>query len=115
MFNVVKAAQDLAVEAVGVDVKAAAVDAVARAFMVREGFGDCFVHNLGHGVGLDVHEAPVLSPYSIDVLKEGNIVTVEPGVYVRGFGGVRIEDTVLVAKEGAKKLTDSAYTLQTKS
>jgi Xaa-Pro dipeptidase len=113
LFDVVRVAQDLAVEAINVDVKAADVDAVARAFIDREGFGDCFVHNLGHGVGLDIHEAPMLSPYSKDVLKEGNIVTVEPGVYVAGFGGVRIEDTVLVTKEGVKKLTNSAYTLQT--
>jgi Xaa-Pro dipeptidase len=112
MFGVVKAAQDLAVSAVGAGVCAAEVDRVARDIVGRAGFRDCFVHNLGHGVGLEIHESPTLSPDSKDVLEVGNVVTVEPGIYVVGFGGVRIEDTVLVTKDGAKKLTNAAYTLQ---
>jgi Xaa-Pro dipeptidase len=113
IFGIVKVAQDLAVKAISAGVKAADVDAVARTFIGRAGFRDYFVHNLGHGVGLDVHEAPILSPDSKDTLKEGTVVTVEPGIYIVGFGGVRIEDTILVTKEGAEKLTNSAYTLQT--
>jgi len=112
IYDTVKIAQDLAVKAISADVRAVDVDAVARAFIGRAGFRDYFVHNLGHGVGLDIHEMPMLSPDSKDTLKEGNVVTVEPGIYITGFGGVRIEDTILVTKNGAEKLTNSAYTLQ---
>jgi Xaa-Pro dipeptidase len=113
VYGTVKAAQNLAVEAIRVGVEAAEVDSVARTFIGRAGFRDCFVHNLGHGVGLDIHEAPMLSPYSTDILKEDNVVTVEPGIYIVGFGGVRIEDTILVTNNGAEKLTNAAYSLQT--
>jgi Xaa-Pro aminopeptidase len=112
IYGIVKAAQDLAIKAISAGVKASEVDSVARTIIGRAGFRDCFVHNLGHGVGLDVHEAPTLGPDSKDVLEEGNVVTVEPGIYIVGFGGIRIEDTVLVAKDGVEKLTNAAYTLQ---
>jgi Xaa-Pro dipeptidase len=113
IYGTVKAAQDLAFKAVKAGVKASEVDATARGIIGRAGFGDCFVHNLGHGVGLDIHEAPTLSPDSKDVLEAGNVVTDEPGVYIVGFGGIRIEDTVLVTEGGAEKLTNAPYTLQT--
>jgi Xaa-Pro dipeptidase len=112
MFDVVRVAQDLAVKSVRAGVRAAEVDTFVRDIVGRAGFRDCFVHNLGHGVGLEIHEAPTLGPDSKDVLEIGNVVTVEPGVYVAGFGGVRIEDTVLITAEGPKKLTNAAYTLQ---
>jgi len=111
IYGIVKAAHELAVNAICAGVTAVGVDAVARAFIGRAGFGDCFVHNVGHGVGLDVHEAPVLGPCSKDVLKEGNVATVEPGIYVVGFGGVRIEDTVRVTRDGVEKITNSVYVL----
>ena len=80
--------------------------------MIAEaGYRDFFVHNLGHGVGLEVHEAPVLSPDSKDLLDVGNVVTVEPGVYLPGYGGVRVEDTVLIREDGAEKLTLTPYNL----
>ncbi len=113
IYGTVKAAQDLAVKAIKAGIKAVEVDATARGIIGMAGFGDCFVHNLGHGVGLDIHEAPTLSPDSKDVLEVGNVVTVEPGIYIVGFGGIRIEDTVLVTENGAEKLTNAAYTLQT--
>lgn len=112
IYGTVKAAQELAFKAVKAGVKAIEVDATARAIIARAGFGDYFVHNLGHGVGLDIHEAPTLSPDSKDTLEAGNVVTVEPGIYIVGFGGVRIEDTVLVTEFGAEKLTSAAYSLQ---
>jgi len=115
IYGTVKAAQDLAINAIKAGVKAVDVDATARVIIGRSGFGDCFVHNLGHGVGLDIHEAPTLSPDSKDILEAGNVVTVEPGIYIVGFGGVRIEDTVLVTEKGAEKLTSSPYTLQARS
>ncbi len=112
IYGTVKAAQDLAIKSSRAGVKAVEVDATARAIISGTGFGDYFVHNLGHGVGLEVHESPILSPDSKDTLEAGNVVTVEPGIYIVGFGGVRIEDTVLVTEFGAEKLTNAPYTLQ---
>jgi Xaa-Pro dipeptidase len=113
IYGTVKAAQDLAIRSIRDGAKASDVDKVARTFIDNSSFKDCFVHNLGHGVGLEVHEAPTLGPDSKDVLSVGNVITVEPGVYIAGFGGIRIEDTILVTKDGTEKLTNAAYTLQT--
>jgi Xaa-Pro dipeptidase len=110
MFEAVKQAQESGFKTVCPDVWARDVDAAARLVIVEAGFGDFFVHNLGHGVGLEVHEAPVLSPESKDLLSVGNVVTVEPGIYLPGYGGVRIEDTVLVREDCAEKLTLTPYT-----
>ena len=70
------------------------------------------MHGLGHGVGLEIHEPPTLNPRSDEILEAANVVTVEPGIYIPGFGGVRIEDTVLVRKDRAQKLTEAPYTMQ---
>jgi Xaa-Pro dipeptidase len=107
MFQTIQLAQQKAIETIKPRVAAKDVDAIARRVIEEAGFCDYFVHNLGHGVGLEVHEAPVLSPDSKDVLEAGYVVTVEPGIYLPKFGGVRIEDTVLVTKSGAEKLTGS--------
>lgn len=112
LYNIVLSAQEIAVKKVKADVKAKAVDAAARDLISAKGYGEYFVHSLGHGVGLEVHEPPTLSLKSEETLEAGNVVTVEPGVYVPGFGGVRIEDTVLVKREGAEKLTEAPYILQ---
>ncbi len=89
------------------------VDAASRVAIVAAGLGDRYGHGLGHGVGLEVHEAPTLRPESDDVLEVGNIVTVEPGIYLPGIGGVRIEDLVLVTGDGAESLTHFAKELTT--
>jgi Xaa-Pro dipeptidase len=111
LYQIVKKAQEKAFETVKPNVKAADVDGAAREIIADASYGDYFVHGLGHGVGLEVHEPPTLSPDSKDVLTIGNVVTVEPGVYLVGYGGVRIEDTVLVQRNGAEKLTNGPYAL----
>ena len=105
MLEAVLRAQEVAVAVIEDGAKACQVDEKAREILRGEGFLEYFTHSLGHGLGLDVHEAPILSPTSKDVLRRGMVVTVEPGVYVRGLGGVRVEDDVLVCEEGARIIT----------
>jgi Xaa-Pro aminopeptidase len=83
-----------------------AADALARVTLVDAGFGDAFGHGLGHGIGLEVHEAPRLSRTVDAVLPDGAVVTIEPGVYLAGLGGVRIEDDVHLQGGGADVLTE---------
>jgi len=113
IYNIVKDAQERAFQSVKAGVKCIDVDAVARKHIEKEGYAECFVHGLGHGVGLEVHESPpTLNSESKDVLESGNVVTVEPGIYIVDFGGVRIEDTVLVKKDGAERLTKATYNFE---
>jgi Xaa-Pro dipeptidase len=111
IYKTVKLAQQKAIESIKPGIPAKEVDRLSRQVIEEAGFCDFFVHNLGHGVGLEVHEAPILSPNSKDILEAGNVITVEPGIYLPGFGGVRIEDTILITREGAEKLTDVPYLL----
>lgn len=111
IYEAVKEAREKALRIIRGGVKAREVDAEARRTIAEKGYGERFLHGLGHGVGLEVHEPPMLNPKSEDVLTPGNVVTVEPGIYIRGFGGVRIEDTVLVLEEGVEVLTRAPYQL----
>lgn len=105
LFDAVLEAQIAAVAAVKPGVTGQEVDAVARDILTEHGLGEAFVHSLGHGVGLQIHELPRLSHVSTDVLEPGMLVTVEPGVYVPGFTGLRIEDLVLVTEDGHEILS----------
>lgn len=106
LYGVVRAAQAAGVAAVGDGVAASVVDAACRDVIKEAGWGDRFVHGTGHGVGLDIHEAPWVNTRSTTTLSPGHIVTVEPGVYLPDFGGVRVEDTVVVTTGGARALTN---------
>jgi Xaa-Pro aminopeptidase len=105
IYGVVLKAQQAGIKAIRPGAKCQDVDAVARKVIDQAGFGKYFGHGLGHGIGLDIHEGPKLSPISTDVLKPGMTVTVEPGIYLPGVGGVRIEDDVLVTRDGCEILT----------
>lgn len=86
-------------------------DAVARRYIAEAGFGDAFGHSLGHGIGLDVHEAPRLAKTAEAALPTGAVVTIEPGIYLPGWGGIRVEDDVVVTPSGATVLTQAPRTL----
>lgn len=101
-------AQEEAFKAIRDGVRARDVDSVARKLIEAGGYGRYFIHGLGHGVGLDIHEPPRLSHESEDCLKAGNVVTDEPGIYLPGFGA-RIEDTVLVHRKSGERLTRARY------
>jgi Xaa-Pro aminopeptidase len=105
VYEVVLAAQAAALAAIRPGVRGAEVDAAARQVIDEAGYGERFGHGLGHGVGIDVHEAPRLSKGSDDVLAVGEVVTDEPGIYLPGELGVRIEDLVVVAEDGYTNLS----------
>ncbi|WP_042121559.1 M24 family metallopeptidase [Paenibacillus senegalensis] len=105
IYEVVREANERAIRAVKPGAVMAAVDQSAREFITSEGFGPQFLHRLGHGLGLDVHEYPSVHGANQESLRAGMVLTIEPGIYVPGKGGVRIEDDVLVAPEGARVLT----------
>jgi len=102
VYSTVMEAQALAIAAVRAGAKARAVDAAARGYITARGHGSEFTHNTGHGVGLQIHEQPNFSRDSEDILRPGMIVTIEPGIYIEGWGGVRIEDMVEVTSAGPR-------------
>jgi Xaa-Pro aminopeptidase len=111
VYRVVLTAQQRAVGMIRPGARAHEIDAEARMVIAQAGYGEFFGHGLGHGLGLQVHEAPALRPNSEAVLEPGMVMTVEPGIYLPGWGGVRIEDDVLVTPDGCEVLTTVAKDL----
>jgi len=106
IFKIVAAAQEKAIAKVKSGALCADIDTTARDYIENNGYKDNFIHSTGHGVGLEIHEGPRLGIGSKDKLSANMTITIEPGIYVPGFGGVRIEDTLLVTKNSSKILTD---------
>jgi Xaa-Pro aminopeptidase len=104
VFRTVLEAQRLAIEAIKPGISTQTVDGIARQYIADQGFRDCFGHGLGHGVGLATHEKPHLSPIRPAMLEEGMVTTVEPGIYRPDWGGVRLENMVVIEEKGARVL-----------
>ena len=111
LYDIVLEAQQAAIEGVKSGMNGAEADKLARNIIEGAGYGDNFGHGLGHGIGLAIHETPSLSRLSSDILNEGMIFTIEPGIYIQGYGGVRIEDTVRLEQGTIKVLTRSVKCL----
>ncbi len=105
VYNLVLEAQKLAINNIKPGVQCSRIDGIARSFIDSTKYKNMFLHSTGHGVGLEVHERPFIAKNSKDVLRPGMVLTVEPGIYIDGEFGVRIEDTVLVTETGCKNLT----------
>jgi Xaa-Pro aminopeptidase len=107
VYMTVLHAHEAARDALRPGVNGSAVDKIARDIISSSGYGECFTHSLGHGVGIEIHEAPRLSPKSTDILQVGDVVTVEPGIYIEDLMGVRIENMYVITRDGYKNLTVS--------
>ncbi len=107
LHELLVAAQDAAAEALRVGVSGREVDRVARSLIEQAGWGEAFSHGLGHGIGLELHEAPRVSPRGEGILEAGDVVTLEPGVYVEGRGGLRVEDDYVLRLEGPDRITQA--------
>jgi Xaa-Pro aminopeptidase len=111
IYRAVKEAVEEAEEQVAAGRTAESVDKAARRVLRRYGYEKCFTHGLGHGLGMEVHELPRIGRGQTAPLQEGATITIEPGVYMKGSGGVRIEDVVVVRKGGAELLTPTSKDL----
>jgi Xaa-Pro dipeptidase len=100
IFNIVLDAQTTAIKSIKPGVKSSYIDTIARDVITEYGYGDSFIHSTGHGVGLEIHEKPSLSKNDEETLEKGMVVTVEPGIYLEGEFGVRIEDMILITNRG---------------
>jgi Xaa-Pro aminopeptidase len=105
IYRTVLAAQERAISAIRPGAKAHDIDAEARSVIDEAGFGGFFDHGLGHGIGMEIHEGPRIRKGSTDVLEAGNVITIEPGIYLPDWGGIRIEDDVLVTGDGCEVLS----------
>jgi len=111
IYNIVLKAQLEALNASAAGITGKELDSVSRNIINNEGYEKCFGHGLGHGVGVEIHEKPGISPKGEEILKPGMVFTVEPGIYVEGFGGVRIEDMVFLTSDGAEIPTKSTKSI----
>jgi len=107
IYEIVRASGAAAIETIKPGVAISSIDKAARQFISKKGCGRYFIHSLGHGVGLEVHEAPFISDKVEQVLMPGQVFTIEPGIYLPGKFGIRIEDTVLITKKGCEVLSGS--------
>ena len=107
IYDIVLKAQTAALKTVSAGKQCAEIDAAARKIITDAGYGKNFGHALGHSVGIEIHENPNFSPKSKDIVEIGNVITVEPGIYIDGMGGVRIEDVIAVTENGAVNITHS--------
>jgi Xaa-Pro aminopeptidase len=111
LYSVLRDAQRAACEAVRPDVAAADVDAAARNVIADAGYGEAFIHRTGHGIGMETHEEPYLVATNEQPLEEGNAFSVEPGIYVDGLWGARIEDIVVCTADGGERLNTTSTEL----
>jgi Xaa-Pro aminopeptidase len=111
IYNIVLKAQLAAIKRVRSGKEGKAIDSMARDIIEKEGFGKYFGHGLGHGIGIYIHSKPSLGPRSVDILKKGMVMTIEPGIYLPKWGGVRIEDDVLVTATGCRTLNRATKNL----
>jgi len=111
-YTIVLKAQLEALDKIRAGMTGEQADAIARDSLKNDGFGEAFGHSLGHGVGLFIHESPRVGPRSTDILQDGMVFSVEPGIYLPGWGGIRIEDTVVMENGRVRRLTQSPKMLQ---
>ncbi len=104
-YESLKKAKDKAVSALSPGISCGEIYRVAIESLKEDNLSEYFIHGLGHGVGIDIHERPFLKPGSKEILKDGMVVTIEPGIYIKGFGGIRLEDIYLITPKGKQKLT----------
>ena len=107
IYHTVLRAQQAALEGMRPGMTGKEIDALARDVIREAGYGDYFGHSLGHSVGLEIHERPVFSTKEETVIRPGMVITVEPGIYIEDFGGVRIEDVVVITEDGCENITYS--------
>ncbi len=105
IFSVVKKTQESVIRKICPGIRISKLDIIARNIIKNSGFGKYFTHRTGHGIGIEVHELPVVSDKTDTVIKKGMTFTIEPGIYIPEVGGVRIEDTILVTETGYEILT----------
>jgi len=107
IYDIVLMAQQKAIEACREGISGNELDSIAREYIRKQGYGEEFGHGLGHGVGLEVHEGPIINKNNKTILKENMVITIEPGIYIPGLGGIRIEDMLIVKKNGCGNLYNS--------